>query len=457
MQYATTIAQDLAIPAPTDFYEPRIEANLSMIGKHSRERQPTYAIPYHPYAPFNTGRRQSTSSSFSHRSSNSDHIDLNEVSPEKGTCPYTDCGRSFKDLKAHLLTHQHERPEKCPIESCEYHTKGFARKYDKNRHTLTHYKGTMICGFCGTNSTEEKTFNRADVFKRHLTSVHNVEQVAPNSRRKSPNSASQRNTVPGHSAPCSTCNVMFHSVQEFYEHIDDCVLRVVQRKDPAENINKNHLTSINEDQEVKNTLEKHNLPTSTDSILEIKDEDDEDDEADDEQIDDDSDPSFSINRKSKKAAAGAGTSWSNSGRIAKRTPGRAGITFSKRGVKLNPAVNSRKRKKDFPLGWGAPSSDIKLRKRVMCVFDGARRLCKDDMMLGLGSEVIAHHLPTPPADDELIGGPRYVTDLDRFCLMRAEAFFGATDAERGPWIPDNIATGPIPHINSMEDIYQTQL
>jgi hypothetical protein len=86
-----------------------------------------------------------------------------------------------------MLTHQNERPEKCPITTCEYHVKGFARKYDKNRHTLTHYKGTMVCGFCpGSGSAAEKSFNRADVFKRHLTTVHGVEQNPPNSRKKSP-------------------------------------------------------------------------------------------------------------------------------------------------------------------------------------------------------------------------------------------------------------------------------
>ncbi|KUI53992.1 Zinc finger protein RME1 [Cytospora mali] len=86
-----------------------------------------------------------------------------------------------------------ERPEKCPIETCEYHAKGFARKYDKNRHALTHYKGTMACPFCpGSGTAYEKSFNRADVFKRHLTAVHN-----------------------------------FATAQEFYEHLDDCVLNVI--------------------------------------------------------------------------------------------------------------------------------------------------------------------------------------------------------------------------------------
>jgi serine/threonine protein kinase len=71
-----------------------------------------------------------------------------EATHEKGCCPYPECGKVFKDLKAHMLTHQMQRPEKCPIQTCDYHSKGFARKYDKNRHTLTHYKGVMVCGFC---------------------------------------------------------------------------------------------------------------------------------------------------------------------------------------------------------------------------------------------------------------------------------------------------------------------
>jgi hypothetical protein len=66
---------------------------------------------------------------------------------ERGRCPYPDCGKVFKDLKAHTLTHQSERPEKCPIKSCEFHRRGFARKYDKNRHTLTHYKGPSCITF----------------------------------------------------------------------------------------------------------------------------------------------------------------------------------------------------------------------------------------------------------------------------------------------------------------------
>lgn len=154
----------------------------------------------------------------------------------RNRCPHPQCGRVFKDLAAHMLTHMEERPEKCPIETCEYHTKGFARKYDKNRHALTHYKGTMVCPFCpGPGTAYEKAFNRADVFKRHLTAVHNVEQTPPNSRKQaglgSSTSTSEREggSAPngGASAKCSICQCQFATAQEFYEHLDDCVLNVI--------------------------------------------------------------------------------------------------------------------------------------------------------------------------------------------------------------------------------------
>jgi hypothetical protein len=123
-----------------------------------------------------------------------------------------------------------ERPEKCPIETCEYHIKGFARKYDKNRHALTHYKGTMVCPFCpGAGTAYEKAFNRADVFKRHLTAVHNVEQTPPNSRKLA---APAGGRPGGAAARCNICQSQFATAQEFYEHLDDCVLNVIVPSTP---------------------------------------------------------------------------------------------------------------------------------------------------------------------------------------------------------------------------------
>jgi hypothetical protein len=239
-----------------------------------------FTAQYHPYQ-----RRGSIASLHSHqsgtsrRSNSNSSYELDDETREKGLCPLPECGRVFKDLKAHMLTHQNERPEKCPITTCEYHVKGFARKYDKNRHTLTHYKGTMVCGFCpGSGSAAEKSFNRADVFKRHLTSVHGVEQNPPNSRKKSPGGRKAYSSqVAG---TCSTCSVTFANAQDFYEHLDDCVLRVVQQADPSEAINQRILTSVAEDQDVSDTLDRNGLSKSIEYTVPSYDEDDDEEELD---------------------------------------------------------------------------------------------------------------------------------------------------------------------------------
>ncbi|KAL8660956.1 MAG: hypothetical protein Q9202_006026 [Teloschistes flavicans] len=226
----------------------------------------------------------------SQENSRSTSLSFDEDGKERGRCPNPDCGRLFKDLKAHMLTHQSERPEKCPIVTCEYHQKGFARKYDKNRHTLTHYKGTMVCGFCpGSGSAAEKSFNRADVFKRHLTSLHGVEQTPPNSRKKSPSTSATKNSsdFSGDAAgKCSTCSTMFSNAQEFYEHLDDCVLRVVQQEEPSEAINEHHLAEVANDHPVLETLSRNNMvfPPAGDGNSNVKvydaNEDDEEEEDD---------------------------------------------------------------------------------------------------------------------------------------------------------------------------------
>ncbi|KAK6426689.1 hypothetical protein LTR95_016075 [Oleoguttula sp. CCFEE 5521] len=155
--------------------------------------------------------------------------DASEASP----CPVVGCERKVKDLTSHMLTHQTQRPEKCPIPTCEYHRKGFATKYDKLRHTLTHYKGTMRCGFCSTDRIEpEGNFNRVDGFKRHLVHAHQVEQAPPNTRSyKDARKAVTKGAGmldSERSAKGSVCEATFVNPQIFYEHLDECVLHAIQ-------------------------------------------------------------------------------------------------------------------------------------------------------------------------------------------------------------------------------------
>lgn len=254
------------------------------------------------FQPYPAGQRRRSDASLHSQHSGTSRKSGSSYEPddetrEKGLCPLPECGRVFKDLKAHMLTHQNERPEKCPIATCEYHLKGFARKYDKNRHTLTHYKGTMVCGFCpGSGSAAEKSFNRADVFKRHLTSVHGVEQNPPNSRKKSPTGRKAYSGQQNLAGTCSTCSVTFANAQEFYEHLDDCVLRVVQQADPSEAINQRLLTSVAEDKDVAETLDRNGLPNSVEYTVPNYDDDEEEEEEEEIDVDDHNDDTYGVRR-----------------------------------------------------------------------------------------------------------------------------------------------------------------
>lgn len=344
----------------------------------------------------------------------------------KQRCPHPDCGKTFKDLKAHMLTHQNERPEKCPIVNCSYHTKGFARKYDKNRHTLTHYKGTMVCGFCpGPGSAAEKSFNRADVFKRHLTAVHGVEQTPPNSRRKAGGSPGNglsggKKLAGGYPADatgkCSTCSQTFGNAQDFYEHLDDCVLRVVQQEDPAEAINARRLAEVENDREVHATLEKNKLPVTTQTTVDGDDlmADDMSDGEEENEEDDVKVPS-SPTRKSVTTGPANGVQKSR------------GMTHSRGGRPLPQRNKGRKHRRDYPSSWGLDKGQMVMKKRVMAVFDGPRRLAKDDLMLST-----EHEVRVPLSD-----GKSWVTDLDVQTMKRAVGFHSATEEEKGPWISDD--------------------
>ncbi|KAK0870015.1 hypothetical protein LTR87_013481 [Friedmanniomyces endolithicus] len=404
---------------------------------------------WQPYPAFPGSRRQSISSIHSRRS----HGSISSDDSNKGLCPNGTCGRHVKDLKAHMLTHQNERPEKCPIPTCDYHTKGFARKYDKSRHTLTHYKGTMVCGFCpGSGSAAEKSFNRADVFKRHLTSVHGVEQTPPDARRKSPSVAAGKRPlgVLETSGMCSTCGITFLSAQDFYEHLDDCVLRVVQQAEPSKAINEKLLSSVSEDQQVHETMERHQLPNTIDLNASTSFDQDKDAEEKDDDDEDDSndalrhplralrqgrhqDPQVGWHRFELTTSTFPNTSGvahlTINGAVSK--PGQPkGLTRSKNGVPLMGAATNKgaKRRKNYPLSWGAAPEKMKQKKRVLCVYEGQRRLWKDDMMLDADNEVRI------PLAGNGADGRAWVTDLDVLTLRRAEGVLSATDEEKGPWV-----------------------
>ena len=79
---------------------------------------------------------------------------------------------------------------------------------------------TRAHGFADSvQPSPKKSFNRTDVLKRHLTSVHAVEHPMSNTGK------------------CSTCSVVFLNAQDFSKHLDDCVLRKVQDLNSADEDN----------------------------------------------------------------------------------------------------------------------------------------------------------------------------------------------------------------------------
>ncbi|CAI6336622.1 unnamed protein product [Periconia digitata] len=189
-------------------------------------------IPNHDCPSMTTGSTLSSRNS-STRSTKSNKWTETEV-PTKGRCPIPECGRMMRDLAAHLLTHQAERPEKCPVDTCEYHTKGFARPYDKVRHTLTHFNGMFACQFCTSSvAVSARTFSRCDAFLRHLVNAHDVEPVSPGRRDElcstRPNKPTKRFAAGNSVVTCTLCTEPFDA-QGYYEHLRGCVLRHVTRR-----------------------------------------------------------------------------------------------------------------------------------------------------------------------------------------------------------------------------------
>ena len=113
-----------------------------------------------------------------------------------------------------------------------------------------------------------------------------------------------------------------------------------------------------------------------------------------------------------------------SGRIGK---GRS-MTSSKGGVPL--VGKGRKRRKFYPPSWGCSADKMKMKKRVLCVYEGQRRLWKDDMMLDADNEVRI------PLGGNGVDERAWITDLDVLTLRRAEGVLNASEAEKGPWVRD---------------------
>ncbi|KAK1256259.1 hypothetical protein MKX07_008518 [Trichoderma sp. CBMAI-0711] len=156
------------------------------------------------------------------------------VSETEGSmCTIPRRGKTVQGPKEHMVTHQMDQPHRCPFTGCEYHTKEFAREYDRNRHLFTHHNGAMLCGFCPASGPGlERVFHGLKPLKRHLFDAHGVEETPLDGRRPRGSGPVAPKTLAYDSDAtgiCSICNALFSNFREFYEHLDDCATRVVQQ------------------------------------------------------------------------------------------------------------------------------------------------------------------------------------------------------------------------------------
>lgn len=124
------------------------------------------------------------------------------------------------------------------------------------------------------------------------------------------------------------------------------------------------------------------------------------------------------------------------------------MTRSAGGVPPLVAKGRKKGRKHYPAAWGAQPDQMKMRKRVLCVYDGPRRLWKDEMMLDSEFEIrmrlgssgqLLQAGESVEGDYQERGGAQggreaWVTDLDVETVKRAEALLDATEEEKGPWV-----------------------
>jgi hypothetical protein len=209
---------------------------------------------------------------------------------------------------------------------------------------------------------------------------------------------------------CSTCSATFSDAQEFYEHLDDCVLRVVQQEEPSEAINQQRLNEVASDNAVRETMERNRLvDTAVDNDL-VNDGND---------GGQGNDPSSNTNDRRGKG-------------LVKNNPAAKSASAAPAGILKPRPTHSRRRnnRNNYPPSWGCPTSKMKMKKRVLSVYDGDRRLWKDEMMLDNEFEV---RVKLPGGDGT--GREPYVTDLDVETLKRSEGVLNATEEERGPWTP----------------------
>jgi hypothetical protein len=139
------------------------------------------------------------------------------------------CSKALEEPETRTFLPHDQRAVKCPIETC---AKSFDRKFDRNRHALTHFKGTLVCRFCPqSGSAGLKQFTRVEMFKRHLTERHGARNLSQ--QRKYRDKATVASVL------CAVCHQMFNDAQTMYKHLDECILRLIERRHAGQSTRRN--------------------------------------------------------------------------------------------------------------------------------------------------------------------------------------------------------------------------
>ncbi|KAF2863344.1 hypothetical protein K470DRAFT_123291 [Piedraia hortae CBS 480.64] len=141
----------------------------------------------------------------------------------KGKCPI--CHRYVQNLKTHGWTHRAIRPEKCPRGTCEYSIKGFARKYDRDRHAWAHYDHHITCPLCigPLNAGRSPTFRRYTDLRSHLTREHCSDANRGRTGRR------PRVEDLEQFGNCFVCRSPLVGAHHCRQHLDECIIRAVER------------------------------------------------------------------------------------------------------------------------------------------------------------------------------------------------------------------------------------
>ncbi|RSL80130.1 hypothetical protein CDV31_017148 [Fusarium ambrosium] len=326
---------------------------------------------------------------------------MNPQDKQQQLCTWPGCGRNVKDLTSHLLTHRCRRPFKCPVRWCQYATKGFARKYDKTRHALAHWKAATRCKFCPESVLgSDVNFFGLNELKSHLKNAHAAEATDTSSLRV------PRNCDYGGSITCSACRQTFVHVQTFYSHLDDCVLEALQRDSPVDDINMRNLALTGNDEDVLQTT--HGLSCLTGP-----------------------DPPSEVTYGTNLCQGHPSLTDNDMGAVSApdrfpREPDEDDrMAFN--GTRTKGGKAKRKDRSHYPLSWGFNMSETTVRRRRLVMFDGTERLHTEDMVLSRENEV---HV-------ELSEGNSYVTDLDIRTLNRVAEIEAMREVRAAGAVGDN--------------------